>query len=108
MLVCLGSKKCGNTVGTCLDVPSERMSTDGIIILVVVGVLTFLIVIVGVVYSCYYRRRQLAARRLHLLPPVAVQTPWQPTFQPMEVLDCRAFDLRTMPPKYQQATNGRQ
>jgi len=107
MFVYLGNTKCGNTYRSCIDVPNEAMSITTIVILVVLGILTFIIIVVGVWYSCYYRRRQLAPRRLYLSFPVAVQSQYHPSFQSMEALDCRAFDGRNMPPTYQQATENR-
>jgi hypothetical protein len=108
MFVYLGNSKCGNTCKSCIDVPNEAMSITTIVILVVLGIFTLIIIVVGVWYLCYYRRRQLAVRRLYLSFPVAVQSQYHPSFQSMEVLDCRAFDGRDMPPTYQQATENRQ
>lgn len=108
MIVYLGGKKCGNTQGSCINVPSEPLSTHTKITLIVVGVVTFLIILVSIWYFCYYRRRQLAARHVYLSSPVTVQTQWQPSFQSLDVLNCRGFDSRNMPPTYQQATQNRQ
>lgn len=102
MFVYLGNKRCGSTYESCIDIPDEPISKHGIIILIVTGVLT-LFIIIGIVVSCYYRRRQ-AKRRLFLSTSFLFQNQWQPTVQPMETLDCRRFGVINMPPTYQQAT----
>lgn len=100
MMISLGGKTCGKTNGSCIDVPSEPMSTETIIILVIVGVLTFIVILVGIIYSCYYRRRQLEQQRLHLSSVFDVQNQWQLTSQPIRVFDGRASYFRDQRPTY--------
>ena len=64
------------------------------------GVLTAVIVIVGIVFSCYYRRRQQRQRRLLLQ--------FSASLQPMQTLDCRAFGSINPPPIHPQVIENKQ
>ncbi|UJR11983.1 hypothetical protein I4U23_016161 [Adineta vaga] len=103
---CSGSKRCGNTSGSCIDVPSEPLNTSTIIILIVIGIITFFTIIGGLLFAYYYRhrrRQQRAAREFSFISPIAFQNSWQPS---LEVLDCHIFNNSNnhVPPTYQQAT----
>ncbi|CAF1250655.1 unnamed protein product [Adineta steineri] len=110
---CSGSKRCGNTYGSCIDVPSEPLDTNGRTILIVFGVITFLVIVAGILFTYYYRRRQRrqqrAAREFGFVSRIAFQNPQQPPFQSLEVLNCRTFinSSNDIPPTYQQATQNK-